>query len=263
MSIPVVPVDASTVVLVRHGQPVGMPWQCFMVRRHVRSEFAADVFVFPGGKVDPTDRDPELGRYVEGHPGPGESDAQGKSDEWRVLRLSAIRELFEEAGVLLAYRHDQRILKLQGDEAEKFAAYRRRLHAGELSLLDLARQEGLCYSADRLHPFSRWITPIVSPRRYDTRFFVAQMPHGQTPLHDAQETTDSAWIGPGEALSRYRAGSFPLVYATEKHLERLAKYRSIEQLIAATATADLQPIMPRVVKKDGHTDFLLPGEEGY
>ena len=101
---PVEPVDASTVILVRHGEPVGSPWQCFMVRRHVRSDFAADVYVFPGGKVDPEDADPALLRWVEGHPSP-ENQPEG-AEVWRALRLAAVRELFEEAGVLLAVRQD-------------------------------------------------------------------------------------------------------------------------------------------------------------
>lgn len=256
---PVEPVDAATVILVRRGEPVGSPWQCFMVRRHVRSEFAADVFVFPGGKVDPDDRDPALAPLIEGHPAPFGAN----TGEWFALRVTAIRELFEEAGVLLAYREAGGVLRLRGEEVERFGEYRRRTHGGSLSLLELARMERLRYAADRLHPFSRWITPVVSPRRYDTRFFVAEMPHGQEPLHDAVETTDSAWIAPAEALERSRRGDFPLVFATEKHLERMAQFPSIEHMIAETATADLQPIMPRVVQRAGQTAFLLPGDEGY
>lgn len=231
-----------------------------MVRRHVRSEFAADVFVFPGGKVDEADYDPELARYVVGHPAP-ENELEGRT-EWLALRLAAIRELFEEAGVLLAYHGDDRIISLAG-QAERFEAYRNQLHAGAISLLDLARHEDLCYAADRLHPFSRWITPLTSPRRYDSRFFVAEMPHGQEPLHDARETTASRWIAPAEALARYRRGEFPLVFATEKHLERLATYPSIEQMLAETAAADLTPVLPRPGRSGGETAFLLPGDEGY
>jgi 8-oxo-dGTP pyrophosphatase MutT (NUDIX family) len=251
--------DAATVILVRHGEPVGTPWQCFMVRRHVRSEFAADVYVFPGGKVDAEDTADALTPYVEGHQSPLEE--QGAL--WRGLRVAAIRELFEEAGVLLAGRRDGPLLSLRGAEGERFARYRAQLQAGAMDMLDLAREEDLTYRADLLHPFSRWITPEGFPRRYDTRFYVAYLPDGQEPVHDAIETTHGAWIAPAEALQRYRDGKFPLVYATEKHLERMAGYRSVEEMIAATGAADLFPVMPKLIERDGEEAFLLPGEPGY
>jgi 8-oxo-dGTP pyrophosphatase MutT (NUDIX family) len=260
VSQPVRPVDAASVILVRHGQPVGSRWQCFMVRRPVRSEFAADVFVFPGGKVDAADRLPDAARYVREHPGP----LALEDEETRLaLRLAALRELFEEVGVLLATRDAGGLLRFAGEDEGRFALYRRRLQAGELSMLDLARAERLCFAADRLHPFSRWITPEPLPRRYDTRFFVAYLPDGQEPLHDARETVDSVWISPKDALDASRQGEFPLVFATEKHLERMARYPSIEQMIASVAPAGLEPVMPRIVQRGGETAFLLPGDEGY
>jgi 8-oxo-dGTP pyrophosphatase MutT (NUDIX family) len=258
---PVQPVDAATVILVRHGVPLGTPWQCFMVRRHVRSEFAADVYVFPGGKVDAEDRRPDLMQFVLNHDEP--HDRAESEVTWLALKLAGIRELFEEAGVLLANGPDGAPLRFEGANAGTFAEYRRKLQSGEMSMLDLARAEGLRYPADRLHPFSRWITPVISPRRYDTRFFVAYLPRGQEPLHDALETTDSAWIAPKNALRRYREGNFPLVFATEKHLERMSRFRSIEEMIASTEMADLQPVVPKAIKRGDQMVFLLPGDEGY
>lgn len=232
-----------------------------MVRRHVRSDFAADVYVFPGGKVDPEDADPALLRWVEGHPSP-ENQPEG-AEVWRALRLAAVRELFEEAGVLLAVRKDGAVVRLDDADARRYAEFRSRLHAGDLTLLDLARHESLRYALDRLHPFSRWVTPEAFPRRFDTRFFVAFLPHGQEALHDTVETTESVWIAPREALRRFEQGEFPLVFATEKHLERLASFHSIEEMIASTQTADLQPVMPKAVEQNGRQAFLLPGDEGY
>lgn len=257
---PVEPVDASTVILVRHGFPVGEPWQCFMVRRHVQSEFAADVFVFPGGKVDPEDRNPEIANYIRSHDRPN-GDGEDVRITWLALKVTAVRELFEEAGVLLANGSDGTPIRFAGPFAGKYAAYRRQVHAGRLSMLDLARAEQLCFAGDRLHPFSRWITPETLPRRFDTRFFVAFMPAGQEPLHDATETTDSVWIAPAEALRRFRQGDFPLVFATEKHLERMTKFHSIEELIDATSGADLRPVVPRTEVRGAERIYLLPGEE--
>jgi 8-oxo-dGTP pyrophosphatase MutT (NUDIX family) len=233
-----------------------------MVRRHVRSEFAPDVFVFPGGSVDAADRDQALGPYLGGPLGAGDEEESSQA-HWLPLYACAIRELFEEAGVLLARQEDREPLQLRGEEEQRFADYRRRLQSGSLSLLDLARWERLQLDASCLVPFSHWITPEFFPRRFDTWFFVARLPEGQTPLHDALETTESAWISPAEALRRFREGSFPLVFATQRHLERMATFASVEEMIAATGPNDLQPVMPRPVQHGSETIFLVPGDEAY
>lgn len=260
MTEPVPPVDAATVILAREGQPVGEPWQTFMVRRPVKSDFAANVFVFPGGKVDPGDRDPGLLELVDGHPLPGE---EGSTGEWKALRAAAIRELFEEAGVLLARRENGAVLDLLGADAETFDRYRRQMAAGAISLPEIARAEGLRYLGDALHPFSRWITPRPFPRRFDTRFYVAVMPPRQMPIHDRAETTASVWISPEDAIAEYEEGAFPLVFATEQHLRRMAGFASIEEMIAATEMADLEPVTPQPIERNGEQAFLLPGDDGY
>lgn len=261
MTEPVVPVDASTVILVREGVPVGEPWQTFMVRRHIKSDFAADVFVFPGGKVDEGDREPGLLALLDGHPLEPESGAD--LAEWKALRMAGIRELFEEAGVLLARRQDGTLLDLLGDQADRFDRYRAQLQSGAVSMQEIAREEHLRFLGDALHPFSRWITPTPFRRRYDTRFFVAVAPRRQMPIHDRAETTASVWIAPEDALEDYEDAKFPLVFATEQHLRRLAEFASIDEMIAACETADLNPVMPKLVETDGEQSFLLPGDGGY
>jgi 8-oxo-dGTP pyrophosphatase MutT (NUDIX family) len=231
-----------------------------MLRRHVRSDFAADVYVFPGGKVDPGDEDVRLSQFVIG---PADVDDAPEGPMWQALRLAAVRELFEEAGVLLASRGAGELVRFTGPDAERFADYRRRLHDGEISLLDLARREGLAYTLDRLHPFSHWITPESFPRRFDTRFYVAYLPEDQEPLHDAVETTASSWISPKTALEEFAAGRFPLVFATQKHLERLARFASVEGMISSISPSDLEPVMPKVVNEAGEQHFLVPGDPGY
>ncbi|MDQ2741590.1 MAG: hypothetical protein M3Z66_04740 [Chloroflexota bacterium] len=258
---PVQSVDASTVILVRHGQPVGTPWQCFMVRRHVRSEFASDVYVFPGGKVDAADAALEMLARVDSEPHPLEHGEP--QDRWLALKVAAIRELFEEAGVLLARDSDGNPLRVDELSAEHLARWRKRLQADGVSFLDMLREEDLRLAAGRLHPFSHWITPTALPRRYNTLFWVAYLPDGQTPLHDEHETTAGIWIAPKEALERSRQGDFPLVFATVKHLERMARYPSIEQMIAETSEADLEPITPKLIHEHGEARLLLPGEVGY
>jgi hypothetical protein len=137
------------------------------------------------------------------------------------------------------------------------------MHVGEITMLDFALNEGLHFAADRLCPFSHWITPVQFPRRFDTWFFVATLPEGQEPLHDAQETTDSVWIAPRSALERYRAGEFPLVFATEKQLERMAAFCTVREMLAGITPHDLEPVMPRAVETVSGTVFLIPGDVGY
>jgi 8-oxo-dGTP pyrophosphatase MutT (NUDIX family) len=232
-----------------------------MVRRHVNSDFAPDVYVFPGGKVDPGDRDPALAGYLStAPPGPERVDFPDPSDNFR---MAALRELFEEVGVLLAEDSDGRILKLNGDRAVTFEDSRQKLHRGELSLASIAEQRKIRYAPHLLRAFSHWVTPLSFPRRYNTKFFVTTMPEGQEPLHDAIETTHGAWISPKVALKRYQEGDFPLVFATLKQLERMSRFESLGALADATRPNDLEPIMPRPIERDGETDFLLPGDEGY
>lgn len=256
------PVEAATVVLARPESAPNGTWECFMVRRHVLSDFASNVFVFPGGKVDPADRDPSVKEFI----------AESSEDDCTryetagtlpVIRMAAIRELFEEAGVLLAQRRDGSSLSLDAAGVERFAAHRHQIHAGELTMADLARREELLYPVGQLCAISRWVTPESFSKRFDTHFFLALMPEGQVPIHDEYETTDSIWISPGEALRRYREGTFPLVFATEKNLERIARYPSTDALISSLSAQDLEPVMPRPLVENGETRFLLPGDEGY
>jgi 8-oxo-dGTP pyrophosphatase MutT (NUDIX family) len=256
---PVVPRDAATVILAR--EVGGAPFECFMVRRHVSSDFAPDVYVFPGGKVDAEDREPSLLRHIDKDIlRPTEVDF---ADGDLGFRVAALRELFEEAGVVLAVDSSGAMVRLGSTDADRFADDRRRLRRGETTLHAIADREGIRYTPGMLVPFSRWITPTTFPRRYDTRFFVAMLPDGQDPLHDDYETTAGRWIAPSRALELYRQGEFPLVFATEKHLEKLASYPSLRAVIESVRPNDLEPVMPRPVDRDGATEFLLPGDEGY
>jgi 8-oxo-dGTP pyrophosphatase MutT (NUDIX family) len=251
--------DAATVILARQSGPSTL--ECFMVRRHVNSDFAPDVYVFPGGKVDPGDRDPELLRYLDDRPA-AKTEVDFVDDDWG-FRMAALRELFEEAGVLLATGPDGNTVKVDREPAGAFDGYRRGLHAGDISLATLAQQAKILYAPKLLAAFSHWITPLSFPRRYNTRFFVATMPEGQKPLHDAVETTHGIWIAPAEALRRYEEGDFPLVFATIKQLERMSLFQRLTDMVQATRPSDLDPVMPRPIERAGETDFLLPWDEGY
>jgi 8-oxo-dGTP pyrophosphatase MutT (NUDIX family) len=234
---PVVPRPAATVMVVR---PAADGQEVFMVRRHQASKFAADVYVFPGGTVRADDcLEPDqaralgldaaaLHRVLAARQDPFAGDADGGLSLW----VAALRELFEEAGVLLADEAAGPPLDLSDPgRAAAFADYRGALQRGELSLLELARQESLRLRADRLVYFSRWITPASSPRRYDTRFLVAELPTGQIAGHCQIETTDGLWVRPSEALERSAEEAFPMMFVTREHVKRLADFREPAALL--------------------------------
>jgi len=228
---PVQPIrPAATVILVRDA---AAGYEIFMLRRTSAAAFAGGMFVFPGGRVDGDDH---LHLYDELRVGPTDAQAPQQAalgTEWRGYWIAGIRESFEEAGLLLAYdasgelvRYDDRITH------ERFQGYRTPLHAGELSLADICRAEGLRLAVDRIHFYNRFVTPFGRPRRFDTRFFIAEAPAGQAGVHDDFETVDSVWISPQEALERNDAREFDLMRVTRMQLESLARYPGKADLLA-------------------------------
>jgi 8-oxo-dGTP pyrophosphatase MutT (NUDIX family) len=250
--------DSATVMLVRDGAE-GL--EVFMLERHLNSDFAGGAYVFPGGTIDPRDLDPEAATYLDG-PDAVEAAKHIDASEDRALAffLCAIRETFEEAGVLLARRDGDAVRFEEADVEERFAEYRRDFNAREGSLTALAKHEGLRYAGDLLHYYARWITPEFAPKRYDARFFVATMLEGQSPLHDDVETTASTWIRPADALSRAAEGLFSIIFPTRKTLESLSGFATAEHVIASTRGKEIPALLPTVVLADGQPKVVLPGD---
>jgi len=254
---PVEPRPAAAIVLLRERPHGGI--ETFMVRRHVRSEFVPDVYVFPGGSVKPGDRE------AENTPGlcvPPTGDHLGETTIGAGLRAAAIRELLEEAGVLLAEQGGH-ILAVASDHTARFAEHRRRLQQNETTLAAVAQAEGLALATDRLTYFAHWITPGVMPKRFDTFFFIAAAPQEQQAAHDQLETTAGTWIAPAEALAQFEQGSFPLVFATIHQLRALNAFTSIADAGARLRQQAIPVILPRAAWRDGTIDIRLPGEPGY
>jgi 8-oxo-dGTP pyrophosphatase MutT (NUDIX family) len=252
----VAPRPAAALALVREGRTGGIA--VFMVRRHVRSDFVPDVYVFPGGSVQESDR------AVERTPGLCASAADGPTALGAGFRVAALRECFEEAGVLLAHRaaspagpEPGRAAQAMGESAQ-LAALRAALNGGA-SIADIAASAGLTLATDALHHWSHWITPETFPKRFDTHFFLAAMPEDQEASHDRLETTDGIWIAPDEALARHEQGLFPLVFATVHQLRALAPLRSLDEARARFA-GPVRPTRPYVVTRDGEELILLPDE---
>ncbi|MEM1434223.1 MAG: NUDIX hydrolase [Pseudomonadota bacterium] len=231
---------ASTVIIVRDAQP---QFEVFMLRRTRGASFAGGMFVFPGGRVDGDDH---LHKYDRVRVEPAHSQApqlNALGYEWRGFYIAAIRETFEEAGLLLAYEADGSLLSYETDAKEaRFDAYRTPLHDGELSLLELCEQERLKLAFDQVHYYNRFVTPLGRPRRFDTRFFIARAPQVQVGRHDTKETVDSVWISPAEALERNAAREFDLMRVTQLQLKALNEFAQADDLLAMASTNSKFPV---------------------
>lgn len=233
------PRPSASVVLARDGQD-GL--EVFLLRRHERSRNLPATYVFPGGILRGDDYDAAWAEQF----GPAISQAIGsRSDvplepkDAQAYATAALRELFEEAGVLLATPAD-------GSAAdaleERLAAERNRVNDGELSLPGLARQYGLVPRFDTLTPFSHWVTPDAAKYRYDTWFFVAAMPERQTALHCGVETTEGLWLRPPEVLASPER--FPIIFPTQRHLHRIEQLSSVAELRRLAETKSIRRTQP-------------------
>jgi 8-oxo-dGTP pyrophosphatase MutT (NUDIX family) len=239
---------AATVILVRDA---AQDYEIFMLRRTSDAAFAGGMFVFPGGRVDGDDHLHSYDRWRQGPAERQRSQQRALGDEWRGFWIAAIRESFEEAGLLLAYDASGEFLSFPDSAvAERFERYRGPLHAGAISLADICAAENLRLAVDRVHFYNRFITPLGRPRRFDTRFFVAEAPPGQIGRHDSGETVDSIWITPADALARNDAREFDLMRVTRVQLEELARFRSKADLLAAAAARAAFPIFRPQVPVD-------------
>lgn len=248
---PVAPRPASATVMARERAGGGL--EVFMVRRHVQSEFVPDVYVFPGGSVKDTDR------AAERESGVCAAVGEGSTTLGSGFRAAAIRELFEEAGALVA-RKGSAPLRVTDADVPRLAAYRDGLNGKALTLLDVVQREGITLATDTLLHWAHWITPEAWPKRFDTHFFLVEAPEGQEPAHDDLEVTHSAWISPEDALYGYEEGVFPLVFATIHQLRELSGLATMDEARTRFMGKVPRTIMPRVERRDGEDVILLPWE---
>ncbi len=226
----IVPRDAATVMLVRDEPDL----RVFMLRRNFDSVWIAGASVYPGGAIDDDDRDPAWASRTRGVDDVGASAALGLDRGGLAFFVGAIRETFEEAGVLLAHGAD-------GGAADGRFAHlvdaRTALNAGTTDFASFVAEHDLVLATDELHVFSNWVTPPGSPRRYDTWFFVAEAPPG-TYEHDNLELIESAWIRPADALAAAERGEMDLIYPTQKSLESLAEFETASAVLAAASAPE-------------------------
>src|SRR6266581_3435748 len=250
------PRSSSAVMLLRdRASEQGI--EVFMVRRVIQSDFMPDVYVFPGGSVSADDRAAELAEDVCTPVAPAAADPEGRTVLGSGVRAAAIRELFEEAGVLLAYRTGE-ILAINEEDVPRFAAYRQAFHQRRGSLVELAQAEKLRLATDHLGYFAHWITPEGMPKRFDTHFFITTAPAKQQAAHDQLETSEGDWISPQEALERSERNDFPLVFATIHQLRELAAFKSVKEALETTTLQHVPTRIPLLVEEDGVMRVYLP-----
>jgi len=268
---PVAARDAATIMLVRDALFEGSPaLEVCMLQRHLNSDFVGGAYVFPGGKVDDEDRTEAAEQACARRTDAEASAMLGVESGGLAFWVAALRECFEEAGVLLAYQDDETgggdtlVDAHDAPTRQRLASLRVALNAGAVRFLDACRRENLRLATDRVLYFSHWITPEPAPKRYDTRFFVAALPPGQVPVHDDHETIDTVWVRPDDALARARAGEFDLIFPTMKNLEAISRFATSGDLLAAAAAVEKVPtVLPRVVSDERGFRILLPGDPGY
>ena len=243
---------AATIMLLRDG-PDGI--EVFMVVRHYAIDFAAGALVFPGGRVEESDQELAAGTC----PNPARLDAEALA-----FRVAAIRETFEECGVLLARPLGSDALIDAGTLKRLEDQHRAALNAGSIGFDAVLGSEGLAPAPDLLVHFAHWITPTTQPKRYDTHFFLAEAPIEHLAVHDGREAVESVWITPARALADTEAGRFKLVFATAKNLEKLGRSRTVRDAMQTARAASVVTVQPKGSKLDGSKRLLrIPQEADY
>lgn len=218
-------IPAASVLVLRDS-----PLTVLMIRRHARSSFVPDAWVFPGGAVDPLD-----------HEVAAEIATPSTLD---VMRVAAARETLEESGIWL------------GQPLDDAEPLRHGLLDGAITLRDVIRRAPI--ELDDLVWTSRWITPIGIPKRFDTWFFLAAAPSGGVATAEHHEAVEVTWITPADALTQHAAGTFPMVFPTIKNLEAIAAAPSVAELLDSRRGAEIRPIQPILVTEGNSKRLVLP-----
>ncbi len=246
------PRPAATVVLLRDA-PAGL--EVFLMKRHGLSDVLGGAYVFPGGKVDAADAELDMAAHLDQplqalHTGLAEADI-GETTAG-ALYVAALREAFEECGVLFA----------QGGQAQA-ATQAAALLSGGMGFNEVLAQLAMRLQTRSILPWSRWITPVqpsVMNKRFDTRFFVAAVPQGQVARHDDFETTESIWLSPREALQQYWAGQIELAPPQIMSLAHLARHSAVDSVLAAARARRPPVIQPESFNDENGRVICYPGD---
>ena len=248
--IPSTPLPAATILLLRETEG---ELQVFMVVRHHQIDFASGALVFPGGKVDEQDFDEALLPHLKG---------AHQDRDMRAIQVSAIREAYEECGILLAYEGDSNRL-ISAERLATLDHCRPELNDGSLPLLEFIQREALTLACDLLVHFAHWITPPMMPKRFDTHFYLAVAPDDQLAIHDGYESVDSVWISPEDALADAEAGKRTVIFPTLRNIEKLGISKSVREAMENAANDTIVPVLPWTEQRDDGNYLMIPKEAGY
>ncbi len=241
---------AASLIMIRDGDQ-GI--EVLMQGRNQAIEFASGALVFPGGKADPQDFDEGLASYLDG---------AGGDTHKLPLKVAAIRETFEECGVLLAREAGSKAL-IDGRRQLALEPYRQALHGGELGLAQFLDQENLRLACDQLVHFGHWVTPPFKNKRFDTHFFLAPAPRDHLASHDGHESMDSVWIAPERALAEAERGERPILFPTLCNLRKLDPEGNVADNMAAARVTTVHRIMPWREEREEGTFLCIPPDAGY
>lgn len=234
-----------------------------MLRRNTGNDFAGGAHVFPGGAVDQSDADSDA--VVLGLNDEAASRRLELSQGGLAYYVACLRELFEEAGLLLACdENGTPVNRTNPDDVKRMAAHRLGVNAGTLDFRSMMNDEGLFLDLRELEYVAHWITPVGRTRRYDTRFFVAMAPSDQFATHDAHETVADQWVRPLDALGAYERGEFDMMYPTVRNLQAIAHFSTVRDVLHyARSLRSIACVQPQIVERDGVSVVLGPDDEGY
>lgn len=248
---PVHPAPSASILTVRDG-PAGL--EVLVLSRSRRLDFAGGMLVFPGGRVDPEDAVPALRRAARTGIGVAPGDV--------AWRLAALRELFEETGLLLARTGPGRPIVGEPVRAALARRWRRPLHRGTLRLSRLVARTGIVLDLAALVPFAHWVTPAMAPKRFDTRFYIAAAPRGQRATSDGIENLAIAWRRPSDILAAWQDGREKLMFPTRLNLMKLARADDVASALALARATPIVTVTPRI-SATGERRLVIPADAGF
>lgn len=246
----IIPIPAATIMI---GRETENGLELFMVVRHKKIDFASGALVFPGGKLTRDDMSDEWMSFLQDSP---------ISDRLLPYALAAIRETFEESGILFAYDAatgkavpENRLMELQ--------EYRESLRCEKINLMSFFKAENLTPALDLLQPFAHWITPEIMPKRFDTIFFFAKAPSGQKGLHDGSESVDSLWITPEQVLSEYENNERTVLFPTRMNIMKLNRFGSLEEAFESIRKESVVTVLPWIEEREDGDFLCIQKDAGY
>ncbi|HEY0437732.1 MAG TPA: NUDIX hydrolase, partial [Phenylobacterium sp.] len=241
-------IKAAATILLLRDEPA---FEVLMVKRHHQIDFASGALVFPGGKTHAGDHDPNWDAHTVAW--------EAHDPEQRALRIAAIREVFEEAGILLARRRDGQPMSGEACPMD----VRQAVDAGRTRFIDVVASLDAYLDLDALTVFARWVTPAIVPKRFDTWFYAVTAPAEQVAACDGRETVDAEWIAPSEALRLAAEGQRKVIFPTRMNLQLLAEAASGPDAVVRAQARTLVTVQPKVVQKEGGRYLALPPDAGY